>query len=146
MKLTEKQKRFVDYYLETGNATEAARRAGYSVRTAHSIADENLKKPAISQILEKRLKEMESARIAQASEVLQYLTSVMRGKSTSEVVVVEATGDFLSKARHVKKAPDEKEQLRAAELLAKRYRLLTDNFNLDGNFQINFTGEENLAD
>lgn len=42
MKLTEKQKRFADEYIKSGNATQAAIKAGYSKRTANRIGPENL--------------------------------------------------------------------------------------------------------
>ncbi|WP_288843010.1 terminase small subunit [uncultured Megasphaera sp.] len=58
MKLTEKQERFIDYFIETDNAAEAARKAGYSKRTANRIGLENLKKTVIQQAIEKRLKEL----------------------------------------------------------------------------------------
>lgn len=65
-------------------------------------------------------------KVANAREVLEYLTSVLRGDSRSEVIVVEGAGDGISEARPMQKAPDEKDRLKAAELLAKRYGLLTD--------------------
>ena len=80
MELTPKQKAFADYYLVCGNATEAAKRAGYSEKTAHVIATENLKKPNVSQYIAERQKQIEDKRIADISEVLQFFTSVMRGE------------------------------------------------------------------
>lgn len=56
MKLTEKQQRFVEAYIETGNATKAALMAGYSKKTAYSIGNENLKKPEINNVLHRRMK------------------------------------------------------------------------------------------
>ena len=50
----------------------------------------------------------------------------MRGKSEAEIVVVEGMGDGYSKAVKVNKAPDEKEKLKAAELLGKRFGLFID--------------------
>lgn len=125
-----KQKAFADYYIELGNATEAAKKAGYSHKTAGVIGDENLKKPYIRSYIDERLKQIEDERIADASEVLKYLTSVLRGESQSEIVVVEGEGMGESTARRMKKAPDEKERLKAAELLAKRYGILTENVNI----------------
>ena len=52
-KLTPKQQRFVSEYLKTGNATEAAKRAGYSEKTAFRIGAENLQKPAIARAIER---------------------------------------------------------------------------------------------
>ena len=126
MELTEKQKRFIDFYIQLGNATEAAKRAGYSQRTAFNLGGRNLKNPLIRKELDKRLEEMKSSRIANATEVLEYLTSVVRGEAVSEIVVVEGCGMGESKARAIDKTPDEKERLKAAELLAKRYGLLTE--------------------
>lgn len=126
MELTEKQKRFIDFYIQLGNATEAAKRAGYSQRTAFNLGGRNLKNPLIRKELDKRLEEMKSSRIANATEVLEYLTSVVRGEAVSEIVVVEGCGMGESKARAINKTPDEKERLKAAELLAKRYGLLTE--------------------
>lgn len=130
MKLTLKQKAFADYYLELGNASEAARRAGYSQNYTNTNANKLLHTTTIREYIDERLKQIEDERIADAGEVLKYLTSVIRGESRSEIVVVEGTGDGCSEATHVKKAPDEKERLKAAELLAKRYGILTENLNL----------------
>lgn len=128
-KLTEKQERFIDYYIELGNATEAARRAGYSEKTAKQIGSENLTK--LDFFIKERLKELEDARIAKAEEVLKYLTSVMRGEETEEVVVVEGAGDGMSEARIVSRQVSAKERIRAAELLGKRYALFTDKVDMD---------------
>ncbi len=122
-KLTAKQQRFVDEYLIDLNATQAAIRAGYSKKTARAIAKENLTKPYIKAYVEKRMAEKEKQLIADQDEVLKYLTSVMRGKSKASVVVVESHGDYTSRAREMEKTPDEKERLKAAELLGKRYGL-----------------------
>ncbi len=121
LELTLKQKRFADEYIISGNATEAARKAGYSKKTANRIATENLSKPVIKAYIDERLKKLEDAKIAKQEEVLQYLTSVMRGESISETVVVEGLGDGLSEARSFEKRPEEKERIKAAELLGKRY-------------------------
>jgi len=97
VRLTEKQKRFADYYIETGNATEAAIKAGYSQRTARFIGAENLTKPNIKLYIEQRLKELKDERIADATEVLQYLTSVMRGEMTETryIAVYDKDGSFV---------------------------------------------------
>lgn len=134
-KLTEKQERFIDYYIELGNATEAARRAGYSEKTAKQIGNENLTK--LDFFIKGKLKELEDARIAKAEEVLKYLTAVMRGEETEEVVVVENLGDFMSRATTIDKQVGAKERIKAAELLGKRYALFTD--KLDVNEPISIT-------
>lgn len=121
--LTQKQFRFCEEYLVDCNASRAARVAGYSVKTAGKIATEYLQKPAIKAYIQERLEAINDAKIAKADEVLRYLTSVMRGESVSEVVIVEGTGEGKSKARRVEKLPDEKERTKAAELLGKRMAL-----------------------
>lgn len=144
-KMTAKQKRFCDEYLIDLNATQAAIRAGYSERTAQAIGAENLTKPLLKEYIAERMAEKESELIADQDEVLRYLTSVLRGKSRSSVVVVENTGDYCSEAREIEKAPDEKERLKAAELLGKRYGLYTDRIEQDVDMDLNIVvdyGEE----
>lgn len=130
-KLTEKQQRFADEYLIDLNGTQAAIRAGYSAKTANEQASRLLTKDNIKTYIEGRLEKISSEKIADAEEVMVYLTSVLRGESESEVVVVEGSGEGYSKARRMGKAPDEKERLKAAELLGKRYGLFKDNVNLE---------------
>lgn len=128
-KMTAKQMRFCDEYLIDLNATQAAIRAGYSKKTAYAIGEENLRKPEIKSFIEKRMAEKEAALIADQDEVLKYLTAVLRGQTQAEIVVVEGTGEGCSEARTMQKAPDEKERLKAAELLGKRYGLYKDTVN-----------------
>lgn len=130
--MTNRQKRFCDEYLIDMNATRAAIRAGYSEKTAKSIASEYLTKPDIKTYIAERMESKDDELIAKQDEVLRYLTAVMRGKSQSEVVVIEGTGLGCSKAKRMKKNPDEKERLKAAELLGKRYGLYTEKVDLDG--------------
>lgn len=80
MPLNERQLAFCEYYIECGNATEAAIKAGYSEKTARSTGSENLTKPDISEYIEKRLSEQRAKRIASADEVMQFFTAVMRGE------------------------------------------------------------------
>lgn len=132
-RMTAKQQRFCDEYLIDLNATQAAIRAGYNPNSAGAMGAENLKKPYIKEYIEARMAEKESQLIADQDEVLKYLTSVLRGESKSSIVVVESIGDYMTEAREMQKAPDEKERLKAAELLGKRYGLYTDKVDVDGN-------------
>ena len=145
-KLTEKQKRFADYYIETGNKTEAAVKAGYSKKTARVIGQENLLKPAVKNYIDEKLTEMSSKRIASANEVMELLTSAARGELEEEVVVVEGEGDGCSGARTVKKQIGAKDRLKAAELLGKRYRLWTDKVEVKGMVPVMIVGEDELED
>ena len=121
MKLTEKQQRFVDYYIVTGNAAEAARKAGYSPKVANRIGAENMSKPVINKAIYQRLEELKSERTADVTEVMEHLTAAMRGEIVEEVVAVEGTGEGCSSAVIVKKQIGAKDRLKAAELLLKRY-------------------------
>ena len=80
MKLTPKQKAFADLYIKLGNATEAARQAGYSEKTARYIAAENLTKPVIADYIHERMSNQDKERMASADEVLEFYTAVMRGE------------------------------------------------------------------
>lgn len=136
-KMTTKQKRFCDEYLIDLNATQAAIRAGYSEKYAHTNAAKLLQITTIKDFIAARMAEKESDLIADQDEVLQYLTSVMRGKTSAEIVVVEGTGDGCSEARTMQKAPDEKERLKAAELLGKRYGLYTEKVEQQVDMELN---------
>lgn len=84
MALTKKQKDFADYYLELGNQTEAAKKAGYSKKTAYSIGNENLKKPEIKAYINERLAQIEKESIASIDEVMKFYTKVMRGQEKDQ--------------------------------------------------------------
>lgn len=144
--MTKKQKRFADEYLIDLNATQAAIRAGYSPKTARQIGQEILTKPDIKSYVDEQLAQIHNDNIATAEEVMQYLTSVLRGQSNSEIVVVEGIGDGCSNARRIPKAPDEKERLKAAELLGKRYGMFTDKINVDGVVPVVISGEDKLEE
>lgn len=126
MKLTEKQRRFVDYYVETGNASEAARRAGYAEKAAYRTGSENLRKPQVKAAIDARLKELEDKRIAKTDEVMQFLTSTLRGEVKEERVVVEGTGEGRSDARIIKVQVSARDRLEAAKSLLKRYPMQLD--------------------
>lgn len=146
MGATNRQKMFADYFLETGNAEQSAIRAGYSERYARGHAHRLRYQPTIVDYIDKRLEELASERIASVTEIMEYLTNVMRGKSMGEIVVVEGTGDGCSDARRMTKAPDERERLKAAELLGRRYGMFTDKLNVDGAVPIMFVGEDEIED
>lgn len=144
--LTARQQRFCDEYLIDLNATQAAIRAGYSAKYANTNASKLLQITAIKEFIQNRMAEKEAQLIADQDEVLKYLTRVMRGESQSSVVVVESTGDFMTQAREMQKAPDEKERLRAAELLGKRYGLYTEKVNVAADVPVVISGADDLAD
>ena len=101
--LTPKQKAFADEYIKCTNASEAARKAGYSAKCAASIGEENLKKPEISAYIGERLKQMEANRVASADEVMQFFSSVMRGEVTDQFGLDASLSDRISAGKELMK-------------------------------------------
>ena len=130
--MTPKKKFFADEYLVELNATQAAIRAGYSEKTAYSQGQRLLKDVDVKSYIQNRMAEKEEELIAKQDEVLKYLTAVLRGDSKSHVLARDDVGA----EQVIEKPPDEKERLKAAELLGKRYSLFTDKVNLDGNIGV----------
>lgn len=149
--MTKKQKIFADEYLIDLNATRAYKVAYPNVKndvTAAAAASRLLRNVKVQEYIAQRMAEKESKRIADQDEVLKYLTSVLRGESTAQEIVVEGTGDGCSEARTMEKSPSEKERLKAAELLGKRYALFTDKVETDVDMDLNITidyGEDDIG-
>ena len=131
-KMTAKQKMFCDEYLIDLNATQAAIRAGYSEKTANRIATENLSKPVIKEYIAARMAEKEDALIATQDEVLKYLTAVMRGEEKDERYNISADGEI-----SVVGVRQQSNQLKAAELLGKRYGLYVEKVQQDVDMELN---------
>lgn len=108
MALNERQKAFADYYIETGNATEAAKRAGYSENTARQIGTENLSKPSISAYISERMADQGNKRVADANEVIEFYTAVMRGEVKDQFGLDASLSD----------------RLKAGDALMKRYNAI----------------------
>lgn len=140
--MTPKQRKFCDEYLISGNATDAAIKAGYSPKTAKQTGSENLSKPDLKQYIEAELEKLHSAKIADAEEVLQYLTSVMRGEHTEQVL--KLAGDGFQTITDIDVSA--KERIKAAELIGKRYSLFTDKVGLEGAVPVVITGDDQLED
>lgn len=116
MKLTAKQRKFCDEYIKSGNATEAYFKAGYQIKSneaARANASRMLTKANIKEYIETRLKQLESKKIAGAREVLEYLTSVMRGEQTESVATAKGIYDNVPVSA--------KDRISAAKELLKRY-------------------------
>ena len=132
--MTEKQKRFCDEYLIDLNATRAYLAAYPTVKkesTAAQAGSRMLRNVKVKKYIDERLEELHNQKTADAQEVLEYLTSVLRGESEAEEIVVEGCGDGVSEARTMRKRPSEKDRLKAAELLGKRFGLYTDKMELE---------------
>ena len=127
LKLTKKQRKFADEYLIDCNGTQAAIRAGYSPKTANEQAAKLMANKKISTYISNKLDEMSSERLADAQEVLEYLTSVMRGEYTEQVLRLDGNGvqvvDYIQVSA--------RERLKAAELIGKRYGMFKDNYSIE---------------
>lgn len=140
--MTPKQQKFCDEYLISGNATDAAIKAGYSPKSAKQTGSENLSKPDLKQYIDDELEKLHSAKIADAQEVLEYLTSIMRGEHTEQVL--KLVGDGVQSVTDIDVAA--KERIKAAELIGKRYALFSDKMELGGAIPVIITGDDQLED
>ncbi|MBL1057749.1 terminase small subunit [Ligilactobacillus salivarius] len=128
-KLTQKQQRFVDEYIISGNATQAAIKAGYSKKTARFVGAENLTKPNIKDELEKRNAEIKSQKTMDMQEVMERLAAIARGETVEQQVT--------NKGTVVEIEPKTSDQIRAMELIGKRYGAWTDKKEVTGGLEIN---------
>lgn len=118
MKLTQKQKLFADEYIKSGNAMQSAIKAGYSEKYAKSSSAKMLENVGIKSYIDAKMAEIESHKIADAKEVLEFYTRVLREEVTEEVVVATKT-DVVT----VEKKPSFKDRVAVAKELMKRYPL-----------------------
>lgn len=128
MKLTPKQKAFADEYLICGNAAEAARKAGYSKKTATVIGSENLSKPNILEYIAERQKQIEDSRIANIKEVLEFYSSVLRGEIKDQFDMDASLSDRLAAGRELMKRYEKADEQEArVRLLNAQVDKLTGN-------------------
>ena len=126
--MKEKQKRFCEEYLVDCNATQAAIRTGYSEKTARAIGQRLLTNVDIKKYIDQQLQKLKNEKIADAQEVLEYLTAVMRGEQKEQVPLLVGEGC----QELVQKDVSAKDRLKAAELIGKRYALFTEKVELQG--------------
>lgn len=142
--MTEKQKKFADEYLVDLNGTRAYKAAYPSVKsdnTAGANAARLLRNDSVRTYLNERLEQLHSERTADIQEILEYLTAVMRGEEKEEIIAANALGEM--EAYNVR---NQANQLKAAELLGKRFGLFTEKINVDGNIPVVITGNDKIAD
>ena len=124
-KLTEMQKRFIDFYIETANATKACELAGYKGKNLNRLGSQNLSK--LDKFIKVKLEEKENQRIASQEEVLEYLTKVMRGEEKDQFGLDASLQD----------------RTKCAELLGKRYGTFVEKKELTGNCIIELVDDVN---
>lgn len=136
-KLTIKQQKFADEYIISGNATESYKIAGYKYSSDNMASVEGhklLRNPKVKSYIEEQMKELEAETIADQTEVLQFLTSILRDEMTEEVLV--NVGNFEQSIQDKKISARDK--IKAAELLGKRYGSWTDKVDLSSDLILIF--------
>lgn len=121
-KLTEKQRRFADEYIITGNITESAIKAGYSKSYANAQGYKLLENVGIKSYIDERLEELKNEKVADQQEIMEFLTSIVRGEVKEQVPIFKGDGV----QRVVELIPNAQARKAAAELLGKRYGMWTD--------------------
>lgn len=141
-KLRLQWKKFADEYIKLGNFYQAAINAGYSENYAKTKASKLLEKDSVKSYVDKQLTKLEDESIADAKEVMKYLTKAMRGETYDEVYYKsEFGGEKLGKVR----IPS-KDRIKAAELLGKRYQLFTDKVDMTLDVPTIISGADELED
>ncbi|WP_416308829.1 terminase small subunit [Streptococcus lutetiensis] len=140
--MTIKQQRFADEYIISANATQAAIKAGYSKKYANTNASKLLQNTTIKSYIDERLAELQSQKVADQQEVLEYLTSVMRGEETEQTII--GVGELGQELTDIEVSA--KDRIKAAELLGKRYRMWTDKVEAEVQGTVVFANEDDIAD
>ncbi|MCI2869912.1 terminase small subunit [Staphylococcus hominis] len=125
--LTLKQKQFADEYIRTGNAYQSAINVGYSEKYAKARSHKMLENVGINQYIDENLEIIQKESIAEADEIMRYLTRVLRGEEKEEILVY--VGGGMQEIQTIK--PSAKDRIKAAELLGKRYRMWTDKHEVE---------------
>ena len=125
--MLKRMKDFADFYLESGNIYESAIKAGYSENYAKTNASKLLEKDSIKNYIDDKLAEIQSQRIATVTEVMEYLTKGLRQELEEEVVIADGLYTNI-----VKKKIGIKDSNKCAEMLAKRFGILSDKLSVEG--------------
>ena len=125
--MLEKHKRFCDEYLIDCNGARAYKAVYGEAKSNQALASKAerlLRNVEIKEYIQERLKEIASEKIATAEEVIQYLTSVMRGQETEYLLNAKGEPTQIEVTA--------KDRIKCAELLAKRYGILTEKTKIEG--------------
>lgn len=143
--MTDKQRRFADEYIIDCNATRAYK-AAYPKVKSDAVAQTNgsrlLLNAMVKSYIDEQFEKLHNKKTADAQEVMEYLTSVMRGEHKEEILCL--VGDGCQKIKQIDVSA--KERLKAAELLGKRYGIFSDKVDLNADMDLNITvdyGDEN---
>lgn len=124
-KLTVKQEKFADLWIETGNGTQSYIDAGYKA-TSRVVAEANARKllanDSVKKYIDEKMERLKSDKVADQQEILEFLTSVVRGEKTEQTLIGEGMGE--QRITDIEIAANQR--IKAAELLGKRYSMWTD--------------------
>jgi len=143
--MTEKQKTFADEYIICLNATQAYKKAYQNIKkdeVARANGSRLLTNANVKAYIDEQLEKLKSKRVADQQEVLEYLTSVMRGEVTEPLTVLDGDGY----QRVIEPSPSVATRNKAAELLGKRYRIFTEKQEVEVTGQVIFNGEAEIED
>lgn len=135
-KLTVKQQAFANYYIELGNATDAYLKAYPNVKkeaTARAAGSRMLTNVSVKSYIDSRMEELKSERVADQQEILELLTAIARGETTSATLRGIGEG---AQTIDEDMPPTTAERIKAAELLGKRYRMWVDKVETDGKTKV----------
>lgn len=136
--LTNKQARFISEYVKDWSIGQTAKRLGIKVAAANAY----LQRPPVIKRLEELRAEMDRAAIADAQEVAEYLTRVMRGEETEDNLKGVGAGMQVEIKQQVKP----KDRLKAAELLGKHYSMFTDKVEVKGDLPVIIVDDIEIVD
>lgn len=137
-----RQKRFCDEYLVDCNITRAAVRAGYKPSGAWECGRRVLDSAEGKRYVEEELRKLHDERTADAYEVLEYLTAVMRGESREQRL--KLAGDGVQKVVNMEVSA--KDRIRAAELIGKRYGLFREKVEVEEKAAVVILGEGEIRE
>ena len=143
--MTQRQERFCQEYVATGNATLSAINAGYSERSAKQLGQKLLTNHDLQNRIKELSGEVLNSKIADAREMQEHLSAIIRGESDEEVIVVEGCGDGVSEAVTKKKKPSQSDRIKAIQLLARMQGVLDSGSTINVTVPI-YRGEDDLED
>lgn len=143
--MTQRQERFCQEFVATGNATQSAISAGYSERSAKQVGQKLLTNHDLQNRIKELSGEILNSKIADAREMQEHLSAILRGESTEEVIVVEGCGDGFSKAVTKTKKPSQSDRIKAIQLLARMQGVLDSGSTINVTVPI-YRGEDDLED
>ena len=144
--LTIKQQKFIDEYIISGNATDAYKKAGYSVKSDRVAGVEGhklLKNPKITVALEKRTESLRSSKIMDQQEVMERYTAIARGEPKKAVYREKLTvkGETFETIKEYEHSPSFEEVNKALEQVGKRYAMWTDKQEITGDIAVTFVDD-----